>query len=410
MADRAPLGLPGLDTLPWGSHVCHFYSSADVLRDVLVPYLKAGLENDERCLLVAMHPFGAEDARDALRAAIGDFERRELANQIEIHDVRTWHEPGGAIDAARMAEGLLRSEEQARADGYGGFRTNGNLGWVQREQWGDLQDYEARVTRGLKGRRAISLCSYCLEDHTPQDTLDVVCCHDVTISDGSDGRWSVAAVGGDEYSRRSAAEQRLFLVVQELEHRIKNSLATVQALAGSTMRSAKSLDEFDKAFSGRIGALSRTHSVLTGGHQEQVALRQLLDNELGAYADQADKRVSFSGPDVVLAARPAMSFGMALHELTTNAVKHGALSPLGGSLEILWSIREGALQFEWIEHAATPVSPPTRTGFGTQLFKRVLAHQHDAEVEMNFEPDGFKARIIIRSFDRVATPEINSSS
>ena len=82
MADQAPVGLPGFEGLPWGSHACHFYPSADVLRDVVVPYLKAGLENDERCLLVAMYPFGAEDARDALRAALGDFERRELAKQI----------------------------------------------------------------------------------------------------------------------------------------------------------------------------------------------------------------------------------------------------------------------------------------------------------------------------------------
>jgi two-component sensor histidine kinase len=394
MADQAPVGLPGIDGLPWGSHICHFYPSADRLREVVVPYLKAGLENDERCLLVAKPPFGAEDARCALRAAIGDFDRRELAKQIEIHDVAAWHDPGGAIDGARMMEGLLRSEEQARADGYRGFRTNSNLGWVGREQWSELQDYEVRVSRGLKGRRAISLCSYCFNDRTPQDVLDVVCHHDATIGSAG-GRWLITAVGGDEYARRTAAEQRLSLVVQELEHRIKNSLATVQALAGSTMRGARTLDEFDKTFRGRIGALSRTHSILTDGHHEQVGLRQLLDNELGAYADQTEQRVSLSGPDVVLAARLAMSFGMALHELTTNAVKHGALSPEGGTLEILWRTREGTLEFDWVEHAAAPISSPTRTGFGTQLLNRVLAHQHDATVELIFDPDGLRAKIVI---------------
>lgn len=114
MSDHAP-------ELPWGSHLCQFFASGDELRDTIVPYCKAGLENDERCLLVAMDPFGADDARSALRAAVGDFDRRELAKQIEIHDVRAWYAAAGAIDSGRMADGLLRSEEQARADGFNGF-------------------------------------------------------------------------------------------------------------------------------------------------------------------------------------------------------------------------------------------------------------------------------------------------
>lgn len=114
MSDHAP-------ELPCGSHLCQFFASGDELRDTIVPYCKAGLENDERCLLVAMDPFGADDARSALRAAVGDFDRRELAKQREIHDVRTWYAAAGAIDSGRMADGLLRSEEQARADGFNGF-------------------------------------------------------------------------------------------------------------------------------------------------------------------------------------------------------------------------------------------------------------------------------------------------
>lgn len=94
------------------------------------------------------------------------------------------------------------------------------------------------------------------------------------------------AAGGDELARRSATEQRLSLLAQELEHRIKNSLATVQALAGSTIRNAHSLEEFEKSFNGRIGALSRTHSMLTAGGQEHVALRELLENELALYSDE----------------------------------------------------------------------------------------------------------------------------
>ncbi|WP_426615295.1 MEDS domain-containing protein [Bradyrhizobium sp. McL0616] len=81
MSGHAPVGLAGIDELPWGSHLCQFFANGDELRDAIVPYFKAGLENDERCLLVAMAPFGADDARSALRAAVGDLDRRELEKQ-----------------------------------------------------------------------------------------------------------------------------------------------------------------------------------------------------------------------------------------------------------------------------------------------------------------------------------------
>jgi MEDS: MEthanogen/methylotroph, DcmR Sensory domain len=91
MSAYATTGLQSLGELPWGSHVCQFFSNGSDLSDTLVPYFKAGLENNERCLLVAMEPFTADNARSALRAAVGDFDRRERRKQIEIHDVRAWY-------------------------------------------------------------------------------------------------------------------------------------------------------------------------------------------------------------------------------------------------------------------------------------------------------------------------------
>src|SRR6201999_1615503 len=107
--------------------------------------------------------FGPEDARSVLRTAVADFDRRERAGQIEIHDVRAWYNSDTLINGEDIVAGLLASEQQARADGYNGFRTNGNIGWLGRNQWDDFQDYEAGVTRGLRGRRVISMCSYCLD-------------------------------------------------------------------------------------------------------------------------------------------------------------------------------------------------------------------------------------------------------
>ena len=106
MSAFATTGLQSLGELPWGSHVCQFFSQGSDLRDTLVPYFKAGLENNERCLLVAMEPFTAEDARSALRASVGDFDRRERRKQIEIHDVRAWYN-SDSIHGEKIVAGLL---------------------------------------------------------------------------------------------------------------------------------------------------------------------------------------------------------------------------------------------------------------------------------------------------------------
>jgi two-component sensor histidine kinase len=380
MSALAPSGLDFVDELPWGSHVCQFFRNGDDLRETLVPYFKAGLENNERCLLVAMDPFSADDARSALRASVGDFDRRERENQIEIHDVRAWYNNDTVINGEQIVAGLLQGEAKARADGYAGLRTNGNIGWVGRNQWADFQDYETRVTRGLKGRRMISMCSYCVDACSSQDVLDVISRHSLTVGKSQAG-WSTVA--GDRQS----------VLVRELDHRIKNNLATVQAIAGSTIRNSRSMEEFQQAFNGRISALSRTHSLLTDRNQDHVPLRQLLANELEPYADGDGKRVVLSGPDVVLPAHVTVSFGMAIHELTTNALKYGALSVLGGELAVSWEWQAPDLRLQWREHNVPMSGGPQRTGFGTQLLKRLLPAQLGADVAMNFEPDGLKASI-----------------
>jgi hypothetical protein len=202
MSDYATTGLQGLGEVPWGSHVCQFFQNGSDLRDTLVPYFKAGLENNERCLLVAMEPFSADNARSALRAAVGDFDRRERRKQIEIHDVRAWYNSDTVINGEEIVAGLLASEEQARADGYNGFRTNGNIGWLGRNQWEDFQDYEAGVTRGLSGRRMISMCSYCLDSCGSIELLDVITRHSHALTRQRDG-WSCVAVTPHEPNGRS---------------------------------------------------------------------------------------------------------------------------------------------------------------------------------------------------------------
>src|SRR5918997_2935098 len=162
------------------------------------------------------------------------------------------------------------------------------------------------------------------------------------------------------------AEERQQLLIRELHHRVKNTLATVQAIVGSTARTASSIDEFYQGFVGRIVSLARTHNLLTEDLWQKAALEDLIQTELGPYEDEARNRVVIDGPHVELPSEAAVPIGMAIHELTTNAAKHGALSTFGGQVEVRWHVEPGAerpvLHFAWTEHGGPRVSAPTRQG------------------------------------------------
>jgi PAS domain S-box-containing protein len=193
---------------------------------------------------------------------------------------------------------------------------------------------------------------------------------------------------------RKETEERQNLLIRELHHRVKNTLASVQAIVGSTARTASSIDEFYQAFVGRIVALARTHNLLTEDYWQKASLEMLLRNELGPYEDGDQHRITLEGPSVELPSQVAVPIGMAIHELTTNAVKHGALSTGKGQIDVRWRVeREGdeaALRFDWTERGGPAVMTPTRQGFGSRLLQRVLTTQLQADVHMDFDADGVR--------------------
>ncbi|AWN38886.1 sensor histidine kinase [Methylobacterium radiodurans] len=198
---------------------------------------------------------------------------------------------------------------------------------------------------------------------------------------------------------RRTAEERQTLLIRELHHRVKNTLATVQAIVGSTARTASSIESFYEAFVGRIKSLAHTHTVLTEDTWQTASLRDLLANELKPYAEEdgaagaADERVVLLGPDLDLPSEMAVPVGMAIHELTTNAAKYGALSNRRGRVTVTWSLEPGEaagiLHFRWRESGGPPVQPPRRQGFGSRLLQRVLTAQVQAEVVTDYAPEGF---------------------
>ncbi len=202
---------------------------------------------------------------------------------------------------------------------------------------------------------------------------------------------------------RLRAEERQALLIRELHHRVKNTLATVQAIVGSTARTASSIENFYEAFVGRIKSLAHTHSVLTEATWQTANLRDLLANELRPYAEAEEEggmegRIVLEGPAIALPSEMAVPVGMAIHELTTNAAKYGALSNRRGRVRVCWSLEPGGpagiLHFTWRESEGPPVQPPRRQGFGSRLLQRVLTTQVQAEVATDYAPDGFSLTMV----------------
>lgn len=193
-------------------------------------------------------------------------------------------------------------------------------------------------------------------------------------------------------SERDAALSQKDLLVRELHHRVKNTLTTVQAVMSATARASTTLAEFQDAFAGRIRALANTHVLLTEHERQSASFADLVRTELEPYGNGTAGRVTMDGPKVTLSSDLAIPIGMALHELASNAAKHGALADPSGRVVVSWQLTttgEGSrLTWNWNEHDGPPVALPTRQGFGTRLLDRVLVQQVGAEVQIHYEPDG----------------------
>jgi two-component sensor histidine kinase len=166
----------------------------------------------------------------------------------------------------------------------------------------------------------------------------------------------------------------------------------VQGLLGSMARSSVSVPEFHKGFSARIASLANNQKLLTEDYWQTASLREMLEQELRPFLLQRTPRVVLEGTPVHLSADLAVPVGMALHELASNAAKHGALSVSEGWVQVSWHIEavasERKLHLEWTEHDGPPVSQPQRTGFGSTLLQRVLALQSNASVQIAYHKDG----------------------
>jgi two-component sensor histidine kinase len=186
-------------------------------------------------------------------------------------------------------------------------------------------------------------------------------------------------------------EQRLNLLMREMAHRSKNILAVIQAIARQSLAQAGSLEEFGQSFSARLQSLAQSHDLLTQVEWTGTRLKDLLRSQLGHYIE-GGSQITIDGPDVSLAPVAVPYLGLALHELSTNAAKHGALSVPEGRVAIRWTMRTTdageRLSLRWTESGGPPVVPPTRRGFGTDVTRKLIARALRGTVTFEFAETG----------------------
>ena len=201
-----------------------------------------------------------------------------------------------------------------------------------------------------------------------------------------------------DISERKRADEQRAQLVRELHHRVKNTLATVQAIMGSTARSARTIEEFSTALIGRIGALAKTHLLLSD-ETCATTFGEILHNELDAFDDDTGRRITLDGPHVDVPLRLAVSLGMAVHELATNAAKYGALSVYGGSVNVTWTVTiestRHTLNIDWVESGGPPVTAPAHHGFGSRLVEFVLPEQIRAKTSIDYRPEGIRVSCVV---------------
>jgi PAS domain S-box-containing protein len=216
------------------------------------------------------------------------------------------------------------------------------------------------------------------------------------IQFAADGKTPVGALGvAMDITDRKESEERQQLLMRELDHRVKNTLATVQAISHQTFRAIEDIPAATSTFNARLGALANAHSVLTNASWQSADLVDIVTAALQPFQDPERERFSAAGPSVYLSPQLALAIAMTLHELCTNAVKYGALTGASGKVDLTWRLAGSPprLVMRWVERGGPTVAPPKRTGFGSRLIKGGLAHAGD--VQIDFPPDGVVCTIDI---------------
>jgi two-component sensor histidine kinase/CheY-like chemotaxis protein len=250
-------------------------------------------------------------------------------------------------------------------------------------------DVDALRREGPEQLRRLDRCDLKFRFMRPDDGRQIWMALTALPERGGGGEIAgVVGVVRDISAEIGEADQKDALVA-ELDHRVKNVLASVQSLAAQSARNTVSLDAFLKTFSGRLEAMAAAHTLLTATRWRGAAISQIAAAELGGLAQG---QACWEGPAIVLNARATHALTLALHELSANAVRHGALSAEAGRVEARWrETADGGFELTWTEVGGPIVTTPARRGFGRTLLERVTGRELGGEVRLDFRSEGLRA-------------------
>jgi PAS domain S-box-containing protein len=183
-------GIDIIGDVPWGTHLCQFYETGEDLVDILVPYFKAGLENNEFCMWITSEPLKVEDAKAVLKKVVKNLDNFIKKGQIEILDYSQWYTKSGRFEAERVLQGWVVKEEQAVKRGFDGLRLTGNTFWLEEKDWRAFADYEVTVDGIIGQHRMLAICTYFLDKCGASEVIDVVSNHEYALIKRG-GKWEI---------------------------------------------------------------------------------------------------------------------------------------------------------------------------------------------------------------------------
>jgi len=355
-------------------------------------------------------PFSAQELLARVNANITMARlRREIASELEVQKVRlqavldtvpvavwfTFDKEGQQVIGNRRAAQMLRLPETANAS-LSVPAAQGPQHYRVFKDGAELPPERLPLRRAVTGQ---TITNEEMELHFTDGTVIAGLVQAAPLRDQF-GKIIGAVSAGLDITERKRTEEHRLLLLNELNHRVKNTLATVQSIAVQSFRRARTDASGRDMFQSRLLALSRAHDVLTNESWEGANLGEIVAQAIMPYRGAGSSRFEVSGPAVWLSAKMALSISMALHELATNAVKYGALSNEKGRVSITWQTvrKEDAfcLRLEWAEQDGPVVVPPRRKGFGSRLIERGLAQELGGDVRIEYRPQGVWCEINAR--------------
>ena len=236
-------GLDVIGNAPWGTHFCNFFHSKQDMLETLVPYFKAGLENNEFCLWITCDPVSVDDALKSLHNDIPLFDQYLTSNAIEVLPHADWYLKDGVFDPKHVIEGWNEKLNDALARGHDGMRVNGNEAWLERHVWKDFIEYERELNNTIAGKHMIVLCTYPLEKCNASDVLDVAHVHEMAVARRG-GKWEVVEVPAIRQTKAQLKidNDMLERVVSERTHELKKAIARLNEEIENHKRTEASLE------------------------------------------------------------------------------------------------------------------------------------------------------------------------